>query len=407
MSASPEKSLSQAAPGTRWDVVALVVLAGVIAGMQVGKVPPAIPVLRHDLQLDLVTAGWVASFFNVVGAAGGIVIGGLTDRLGARRILLICLGLFAVGSAAGGAANGAVLLLSSRLLESIAFVGLTVAGPKLIAAAIRPADHGPAFALWSTYMPTGMALSMIAAPLLLQNVGWRGLWYGNAAAALACLCLLLWALRPRRWPDAPARAHHVDWTGIAATLRRPGPWLLGICFALYSIQFFAVMTWLPSFLVETQGRALGAAALFTAFVVLSNAAGNLSAGWLMQRGVPVWSLIAGAYIVMAASAFGIFADIVPADFKLVLAFTFSGIGGLLPAAILAAAPAHAPSPGQIALASGFVVQGANTGGLIGPPALAAVVTGLGGWESGYWLMLACGGLGLLAALYLAKFERRR
>ena len=46
---------------TAWPVLALTVGAGVAAAFQVGKVPVALPLLRAELGLDLVTAAWVLS----------------------------------------------------------------------------------------------------------------------------------------------------------------------------------------------------------------------------------------------------------------------------------------------------------------------------------------------------------
>lgn len=47
-------------------------------------------------------------------------------------------------------------------------------------------------------------------------------------------------------------------------------------------------------------------------------------------------------------------------------------------ACLAGAAAHAPGQAQVAMASGFVVQGAALGSLLGPPLLAVVTSVFGG-----------------------------
>jgi hypothetical protein len=54
-------SSSGAAPSfaerTRWDIVALAILAGIICGIQIGKVPPAFHILRAELGIGLIIAG--------------------------------------------------------------------------------------------------------------------------------------------------------------------------------------------------------------------------------------------------------------------------------------------------------------------------------------------------------------
>ena len=84
----------------------------------------------------------------------------------------------------------------------------------------------------------------------------------------------------------------------------------------------------------------------------------------------------------------------PVAAKIPLAVCFALLGGLLPAACLEGAAAHAPSQAQVAMASGFVAQGAALGSVLGPPLLAAVTSALGDWESAWWIMLVCPGLGL-------------
>ena len=175
---------------------------------------------------------------------------------------------------------------------------------------------------------------------------------------------------------------------------------------LFSIHWLALMTWLPTFLIETQGRSLTGTALLAALVVVSTAIGSVAGGWLMHRQAARWLLIGIAYVVMGVCATLIFAPFMPAGVKMPLAVTFALVGGMLPAACLAGAAAHAPAQAQVAMASGFVVQGAALGSVLGPPALAAVTDGFGGWEEAWWTMLVCPGIGLLAAVALRGAERR-
>ena len=175
---------------------------------------------------------------------------------------------------------------------------------------------------------------------------------------------------------------------------------------LFSIQWLALAAWLPTFLIETQGRSLAGATLITASVVFATAAGAIAGGWLMHHHAARWLLIGIAYVAMGACAALIFAPFTPAPAKLPLAVSFALVGDLLPAACLAGTAAHAPSQAQVAMASGFVTQGAALGSVIGPPTLAAVTNVFGGWEAAWWTMMACPGLGLAAVVALRSAERR-
>ena len=154
------------------------------------------------------------------------------------------------------------------------------------------------------------------------------------------------------------------------------------------------MAWLPTFLIETQGRSLAEAALLTAFIVSMTALGAAAGAWLMHRDAARWLLIAVAYVAMGVCGATLFASFTPAAAKIPIAACFALIGGLLPAACLEGGAAHAPSQAQVAMASGFVAQGAALGSVLGPPLLAAVTDALGDWASAWWMMLVCPGVGL-------------
>ena len=388
---------------TRWDIVLMALGAGILAGFQVGKVPPALPVLREDLGLDFVTAGWLTSIYYASGAVAAVAVGLLSDRAGPRRLMLVGAAFLGVGSLMGGLVSGSAWLLVARFIEGFGFVGVTVTAPKLIAAAARPRDYGLAFGIWGAYMPIGMAIAMLVAPALLDAVGWRGFWLVSAALVALFVAALGWSLHPRRWPAA-FDAQALDWSGVRATLARAALWLFGLSFAFYTLQWFAIMTWLPTFLIETQGRSAAGAALWGALVVAVNALGNFAAAWLMHRRAPRWALIGIAFCAMGGASAGIFLSGTPGELKIVLAFVFSAVGGLLPAAAIAGAAAHAPRAAFVAMASGFVVQGAAIGSLLGPPVMASAVEGLGGWAASWWVMLAvsAAGLGLVAGLVAAE-----
>ncbi len=406
---------------SNWTTILLAVGAGVVTAMQVGKVPPALPVIAEDLELSRVTAGLVASLFFVIGALFGVAMGAMADRFGERRMLFGGLILLALGSLIGGLAGEAGILLATRVLEGAGYIAVTVSAPKTISGAARPGDVPLAIGIWSTFMPMGMAFIMVLSPFILDGIGWQGVWLVNAAVLAAFIAVLPLGLRPEGRRGQGTRSlqqandgaptteapRAFDWPGTKVLMARPGPWLLGLIFTLYSLQWFAVMTWLPTFLIETQGRSLTSASLFAALVVFVNVFGNLAAGWIMmRRAAPRWTLIAFSFVIMAATIPLVFSAAVGGDGKILLAIAFSSLTGLLPAACLAGAAAHAPSPAQNAMSNGFVIQGATIGSLLGPPIMGALTSSFGSWENFWWVMLIGPVIGLMVVARLRVAERR-
>ena len=57
------------------------------------------------------------------------------------------------------------------------------------------------------------------------------------------------------------------------------------------------------------------------------------------------------------------------------------------------------------MASGFAVQGAAIGMLLGPPLMAFVVGGLGGWEQAWWAMIVGPAVGVVLSARIFSLER--
>ena len=63
----------------------MLILAGVVAALHIGKLPPAIPVLRDSHGLTLVQAGFLLSLVQLAGMTVGVVFGVVADSLGSPR----------------------------------------------------------------------------------------------------------------------------------------------------------------------------------------------------------------------------------------------------------------------------------------------------------------------------------
>ncbi len=386
-----------------WPAIWLTVAVAVVAAMQLGKVPPAIPVLRGDLGLSLVAAGWLASLVHLIGAGIGVAAGSLADQFGRRRLVSLGLALMALGSLAGALAGNGSGLLAARAIEGLGFAAMAAGGPSLIFELSSGRDRALALGAWGAFFPAGMALGLALSPLLLPH-GWQLLWAVNGA--LLCAAALSFSLGTRRLTLVrPGGSAARMAARVGAAARRPGPWLLGLCFVAYSCQWVALMAWLPTVLMEA-GYDGKSAALLVTLVVAVNIPGNLAAGWLLQRGLRPATLILATFAAMMASGWAMFALGLAPPLQLALALLFSTVGGIIPAAIFAAAPRHSTRPDAIGVVNGFIIQGSNLGSLIGPPALALVGTMVGGWQASGSYVVVAGTLGMALALALAAAERR-
>ncbi len=390
---------------TRWGTVVVALVAGIIAAGHVGKLPPALPMLRAELSLDLVAASWVASVFSITGMVVAVLLGATADRIGHWRLSILGLALLIAGGVGGSLAVGALPLLVSRFVEGIGFLAVVVAAPSLIAHATYGRGRQMALGFWAGYLPLGVTIMILVAPAMIEWAGGQGLWL--LVAGLAGIWFVVMAAAARRAPPHRASTDSAEpvWRNIRLGISRLGPWMVAACFVLYASQLYAIITWLPTFMIEERGMAQGTAAALTALVVAANGCFSFLAGWFLHRNTPPWFLLVVSGVVMTFGALGAFSAGVPDIARYIFCLLLAGVGGSVASAAFAVAPSLAPSPTQIGTVNGILVQASSFGQFLGPPVMAAVVSAFGAWESALWMMVGANVLLATLALLVRHLAR--
>lgn len=371
----------------------IVIIAGMVAALHIGKIPPAIPVLRDALGVSLVEAGFLLSMVQMAGMLGGVFIGLAADGFGLRRSMLLGQLTLALASLAGAWATQPAELLVLRAVEGFGFLLVVLPVPSLIRQLVPPSRLALHLGLWGAYMATGTSLVLAGGPVLMAMVGWQGLWVILAVVSLSVAGWLF-----RRVPSDPARRAanasaaavtastpapaRVQWSArLRDTLTSWGPWRVAITFSMYSSQWLAVIGFLPSIYAQA-GLSGQVAGLLTAFACLVNVTGNVAAGRLLHRGVCARHLLYAGFVAMGLTAFVAFSPLTAEApvVRYLAVVVFSAAGGLIPATLFALAVHVAPNEHTVSTTVGWMQQCSSTGQFLGPPLVAWVAGVAGGWQ---------------------------
>ena len=377
-----------------------ILAAGVCAALHVGKLAPALAALQQALGLTLVEAGFLLSAVQGAGMALGVALGALADGIGARRSMLAGLLTLALTSAAGGSVDGVPMLMALRVLEGFGFLLVVLPAPGLLRRCVAPERRSAVFGLWGAYMPLATALALLLGPLVVAEAGWRAWWWGLALLT-AAMSVWLWRVVPAQEAVALAAATPFA-TRLRRTLGARGPWLVAVCFGMYSGQWLAVIGFLPTIYAQA-GVAPLANGLLTAAAAAANIVGNIASGRLLQRGAAPQALLVTGFVVMGLAAAAAFAAALPPASRYVAVLLFSGVGGLIPGTLFALAVRLAPGEDTLATTVGFVQQWSSFGQFAGPPLVAWVASRAGGWQ---FTGLAAGLCSLAGLVLVALLARR-
>lgn len=404
-SAQPARSSFGLAPA--W----VMLLAGVVAALHVGKVAPAVPILQQALGLSLVEAGFLISLVQIASVFIGLAVGLAVSGWGYKRSVVAGLAILATSSIAGGWSQGAAALLTFRALEGLGFLLVVMPAPSLIRRLVTPKRMSTMLGFWSTYIPFGSAVALLVGPLVITTTGWQSWWWGlGLIAAAMCVWVMVAIPTDPRHVVAPASAGghttgHGTWQHrLALTLSAPGPWAVALSFAVYAGQWLAVVGFLPS-IYAAAGVSGGLAGLLTALAAGINMVGCIGSGRLLTHGVAPHRLLYTGFTVMSTCVVVAFVSVggvsAPPVVQYLAILLFSAVGGYIPGTLFTLAVKLAPNESTVSTTVGWMQQWSSSGQLLVPPLVGWVAGITGGWSWTWVICLACGLTGLALARFIA------
>jgi EmrB/QacA subfamily drug resistance transporter len=157
-----------------WSVFAVVASAIVLGTLNFGAVFVAFGEIGDDFGVDDTDLSWALTAFSITLAALMIPAGWMADRFGRRRIFLIGLSVFVVGSGLVALAPNLELLIAARIVQA---AGLAFESPASLAIALDAfPDDMRATVVGAIGAMGGLsaAIAPVLSGLFIDVVGWRG-----------------------------------------------------------------------------------------------------------------------------------------------------------------------------------------------------------------------------------------
>ena len=245
----------------------LTILSGLVLGMFLAAldqniVSTAIKTIGNDLH-DLKAQAWVTTAFLITTTIAAPLFGKLSDIYGRKRLFMLSIVIFVVGSALCGLATSMYELAGFRAFQGIGAGGIMPLALAVIGDIIPPRER----ARYQGYMMAVFASASVLGPVLggllsgagdfLGVAGWRWIFYINVPIAIVALIVIARVLKI----DNVRRERRIDWWG----------------------SLMLAVGLVPLLVVAEQGQSWGwaSAASFTCYVL--GAGGLASFVWIQHR----------------------------------------------------------------------------------------------------------------------------
>ncbi len=194
----------------------VVVLGAIMSILDVTVVNVAINDLAREFETPLSTIQWVATGYTLALATVIPITGWASARFGTKRLYMISIALFVVGSMLAGSAWSAESLIAFRVLQGLGGGMIMPAGMTILAQAAGPQRIGQVMSVVGIPMLLGPILGPILGGYLVDDVSWRWIFFINLPIGIVALLMAAKILKR----DKPQRTERLDIIGLV--LLSPG-----------------------------------------------------------------------------------------------------------------------------------------------------------------------------------------
>ena len=178
-----------------------------------------------------------------------IPFGMASDRFGRKKVILIGLVIFALGSFLAAAATTLPGLIAGRSLQGAGAISAAVTA--LLADMTRDEVRTKAMALVGASIGLMFAVSLVAAPVLAARLGLSGLFVITGVLVIGCMAVVIWAVPAEpALTCAPGQPRYKRLHGLREVLVHADLLRLDVgAFILHAVQL-AMWVAIPSMLVQ-------------------------------------------------------------------------------------------------------------------------------------------------------------
>jgi len=186
---------------TKRSALFIATLASFLFPLVGSSVNIALPVIGKDLEMDAVLLSWVATSFLLAAAMFLVPFGRLADIYGRKKIFTYGMLIHTIASFLSGIAATVTQLIIFRIIHGFGSAMLFGTAVAILTSVFPPHERGKALGINVAAVYLGLSLGPFLGGFLVQQFGWRSIFYANIPPGLLIIAMVLWKLKGE-WAEA-------------------------------------------------------------------------------------------------------------------------------------------------------------------------------------------------------------
>lgn len=253
--------------------------------LDVGMLSFIIAALKVEWNLSTEQMGWIGSVNSIGMAVGALVFGVMADRIGRKKVFILTLLLFSLGSGASAFTSSLAAFLVFRFIIGAGLGGELPVASTLVSESVPAEKRGRVVVLLESFWAGGWLIAALISYFFIPKFGWQTALIISAIPAIYALYLRMGL------PDSPRFSAVKNknkitvlesisklWSGEYAR-RTLMLWILWFCVVF---SYYGMFLWLPSVMVM-KGFSLIKGFQYVLIMTLAQLPGYFTAAWFIEK----------------------------------------------------------------------------------------------------------------------------
>jgi len=197
----------------KWEVLIVVMIGTLMASLDQSIVNVSLPDIMADFGAPVNDIEWVITGYMLAFATLMPLTAWLREHIGYKRLFVISLFVFTLGSLLCAMAWNLPSLVVARVIQALGGGAITPTGMAMIADVFEPSERGKAIGYWGVGVIVGPSFGPTLGGYLTNAFGWRSIFTVNLPVGIVAILLALALLREDK-PSEHSHKHPFDLWGF-------------------------------------------------------------------------------------------------------------------------------------------------------------------------------------------------